>query len=108
MLWLHRGDGLPKTTFYYFHVLINIFFYFHNVDGNRHKREGSYGEVNVHEDPNDTSAPGGNAAAATAPTNGSAVGGSAAQPVGQGMPSKVTKVKNNEKTLLLSSDDEFQ
>ena len=27
---------------------------------------------------------------------------------GQGMPSKVTKVKNNEKTLLLSSDDEFQ
>ena len=39
------------------------------------------------------------------PTNGSAIMNAQ---TGQGMPSKVTKVKNNEKTLLLSSDDEFQ
>ena len=108
MLLLYGGDGFPYTTFHYCNVLINIFFVFLNVAGNRHKRDESYGEVNVHEDANDTSAQGGNAAAAAAPTNGSAVGGNGGQPVGQGMASKVTKVKNNEKTLLLSSDDEFQ
>ena len=71
--------------------------------GNRHKKTEHYGEVNTHEDPNDTSKTGNNVN--RTPTNGSAI--TSGQP-GQGMPSKVTKVKNNEKTLLLSSDDEFQ
>jgi len=71
--------------------------------GNRHKKTEQYGEVNTHEDSNDTSKHGNSVGMAT--TNGSVMPGG--QP-GQGMPSKVTKVKNNEKTLLLSSDDEFQ
>merc|ERR1719430_947623 len=71
--------------------------------GNRHKKTEHYGEVNTHEDSNDTSKHGNSVGMAT--TNGSVMPGG--QP-GQGMPSKVTKVKNNEKTLLLSSDDEFQ
>ena len=78
-------------------------FYLKIAGGNRHKKTEHYGEVNTHEDPNDTSKTG-NTVNMT-PTNGSAITGG--QP-GQGMPSKVTKVKNNEKTLLLSSDDEFQ
>jgi hypothetical protein len=72
--------------------------------GTRHKRSEPYGEVNTHEDANDPTRQPGNTTN-MAPTNGSAV--MTGQP-GQGMPSKVTKVKNNEKTLLLSSDDEFQ
>ena len=81
-----------------------FFFIFHLkiTGGNqRHKKTEQYGEVNTHEDSNDTSKHGNSVAT----SNGSVNGGG--QP-GQGMPSKVTKVKNNEKTLLLSSDDEFQ
>ena len=86
-------------------VFPNIFIYFSNnfSGGNRHKKTEHYGEVNTQEDPNDTSKTG-NATNIT-PTNGSAIMNAQ---TGQGMPSKVTKVKNNEKTLLLSSDDEFQ
>lgn len=73
------------------------------LGGNRHKKSEHYGEVNTHDEANDTSKTG-NAVNMTA-ANGSAL--TSGQP-GQGMPSKVTKVKNNEKTLLLSSDDEFQ
>merc|ERR1719412_1822843 len=71
--------------------------------GNRHKKTEHYGEVNTQEDTNDTTKTG-NTMNIT-PTNGSAIMNAQ---TGQGMPSKVTKVKNNEKTLLLSSDDEFQ
>jgi len=71
--------------------------------GNRHKKTEHYGEVNTQEDSNDTTKTG-NTMNIT-PTNGSAIMNAQ---TGQGMPSKVTKVKNNEKTLLLSSDDEFQ
>ena len=80
-----------------FNLIIDI------AGGNRHKKTEQYGEVNTHEDSNDTSKHGNSVGMAT--TNGSVMPGG--QP-GQGMPSKVTKVKNNEKTLLLSSDDEFQ
>ena len=71
--------------------------------GNRHKKTEHYGEGNTQEDTNDTSKTGNNIN--ITPTNGSAIMNAQ---TGQGMPSKVTKVKNNEKTLLLSSDDEFQ
>ena len=78
-----------------FFISINI------AGGNRHKKTEHYGEVNTHEDNNDTSKHGNSVTTSNGSANGSG------QP-GQGMPSKVTKVKNNEKTLLLSSDDEFQ
>jgi len=71
--------------------------------GNRHKKSEHYGEVNTHDEPTDTSKT--DNTVNTTPANGSAM--TSGQPA-QGMPSKVTKVKNNEKTLLLSSDDEFQ
>jgi len=71
--------------------------------GNRHKKTEQYGEVNTHEETNDTSKHGNSVGMTN--SNGSVMPGGQ---TGQGMPSKVTKVKNNEKTLLLSSDDEFQ
>ena len=80
-----------------------IFFFIEISGGNRHKKTEQYGEVNTHEETNDTSKHGNSVGMTN--SNGSVMPGG--QP-GQGMPSKVTKVKNNEKTLLLSSDDEFQ
>lgn len=62
----------------------------------RHKRNGSYGEV-----PSNQSAP--------SSTTHVASGGSSSQAGQGGRPgAKGSKVNNNEKTLLLSSDDEFQ
>merc|ERR1712001_655326 len=75
----------------------------YSLAGGRRKKTEHYGEVNTQEDSNDTTKTG-NTMNIT-PTNGSAIMNAQ---TGQGMPSKVTKVKNNEKTLLLSSDDEFQ
>ena len=59
--------------------------------------------MNTKDAADSTSQSAGNTNNATA-NNGTASGGVQQH----GIPSKVTKVKNNEKTLLLSSDDEFQ
>ena len=106
-----------------------MFHIFWSLGGSRHKRQESYGEVASNDNHLSSVSP---ATASSAP-NGSAVGG-AGGGVGAAMgagassassngtvaavgaavksalpnPVKSTKVTNNEKTLLLSSDDEFQ
>jgi len=106
--------------------------------GNRHKRQGSYGEVNdatttttqSHQQQpgaagngasngsmagsGQAGLAGGSSSAPAAQSNGggggvSAAAGAAVGAVKSAMPKVMsTKVTNNEKTLLLSSDDEFQ
>jgi len=80
--------------------------------GNRHKRQESYGEVNTGENQQQHHIPAANGggAATQAPSNGAVAAATAAATgaVKSAMPKMSTKVTNNEKTLLLSSDDEFQ
>merc|ERR1719295_1207394 len=92
--------------------------------GSRHKRQESYGEVASNDNhlssvspatassaPNGSAvggAGGGVAAAAGAGSNGTVAAVGAAVKSALPNPVKSTKVTNNEKTLLLSSDDEFQ
>ena len=92
------------------------------LPGGRHKRNGSYGEVGNgngdHSVPPSTthSASAAGAAGAAASSAGARAGqaANAAQNAARGVVqgivagAKNSKVTNNEKTLLLSSDDEFQ
>ncbi len=82
--------------------------------GGRHKRNGSYGEVSSEDPQADASS--GSAKGAKKQQQqqqqqqqNSKVGeGHTAVAVGRGTGTRGSKVTNNEKTMLLSSDDEFQ
>jgi hypothetical protein len=79
-------------------------FEFSVLAGNRHTRNNSYGEVCTEDPASDNPKPIINPQATV--TIPSTSGGSGlAKSI---IPKLSTKVTNNEKTLLLSSDDEFQ
>jgi len=73
--------------------------------GNRHNRNDSYGEVSTDEPNFETLGSG----SETNPQTSIVMPGAGASGAGlRGVIPKMSKVTNNEKTLLLSSDDEFQ
>ena len=100
-LWAHVWK---ESTFEKMFQFFPNFSIFHFTAGNRRKFDENHGESCADESVGTTAT---NAARAVA-TTAASVASNAATAAKSAIQPKQAKVTNNEKTLLLSSDDEFQ